>query len=1210
MKAPFLSAFVFTIDNLVTLTTIYRHPHLEICLNLKPATFAAAATLLFEDDFNRGIPGWTAVQPPGAYIDGPMRWQYDIVSGAYLENSNIYTDAAAASTSATAVMLINDTVAPAAFTYKARLVAGDDDGFGLVFGYKNPTNFFRVNFGRQSRTGFPWTGWNVDQKTNNIATNLFGAGTPDFAPSFVNRGGVPFDVTIKVDEVGKFSLTIVDEPDGAATTYNLVENQTLPASAAGKVGFMQWGQAGSTPRAFQILNPVLEPTPLALANQNQLSQWTPVITLRADGSGIAGIQPIWSLALGTNGPLGVLLENSDIAPGNDAAGQIDFPAGALVTGDTTWSNYVVKARMFSNDDDGYGLMLRYVDPTNFYRIAMRNQASATGIRRGISVQKSVNGIFEEVFFEETPQYLFPPNVPFEISAAIITNNLQILVRGNLNTTPTTFIYGPIDMSGSDGNTIPSGKPGLFSWAINRLEVDWFRVYAVDGIPIEVNSAFGEANPAVGINSFAPGTVINASVPALVEDAPGRRRRSTGWTGFGSVPGTGAGNTVTFTLDAISSISWDWVTEYRVNVTAGPGGTVSSTPEWQLANTAATVTATSNPGYIFSGWSGSSAAVTPSLNLNITQPFTLTANFKADSDNDGLADDWEMFHFGGLAETAAGNADNDTFSNAAEFQTGTNPKFAETEILPDPLTSRWENVQRDPTLPGVLIVRDFGAGFRGIWENSNDYREAFNAAANTAFIPQEQTVPNVSFEGPRIIIRTNVWNPEWINFTGSAIFSVSDNDGSCVYFRYQSESNWYRVTVNGNDPTAPWRAPFGVSVQKRFNGIFTELGQVFFIPDPSDGANSVDAGYKRFKVTVAANGSHFDIKVVGWNVGLDPAAFDPASEVTLSIDDADLANGRFGVGTWGQGGTVGGGGANATNPVDAGVLIEDVAVEVAGVKVFEETWDTIPLAAELPAGWSDPANAGVWNQSAHGSIIQLSNFAPPTTATAFTPKADADTANLVGPPVAATQYYLEARFHPFDSDGIGFVYDYVDQNNYSRAIFVSAASADGRMPRGLNVSRKSNGVWTDILAGDLAYVYTPGQPFTVQFAKNAQEHRLIAKNIDNDTGATWTWPASAGPANPAFGLAAWAEIDGHYDSLRVWSLGGTVTPTDISITSVTRNGDNLVLTISNPAGGAVNVQASPDLTPNSWTTISPNVTGPTVSVPISATEQKMFFRLSK
>lgn len=1173
-------------------------------------TFGAPATLLFEDDFNRGIPGWTAVQPPGAYIDGPMRWQYDIVSGAYLENSNIYTDAAAASTSATAVMLINDTVAPAAFTYKARLVAGDDDGFGLVFGYKDPTNFFRVNFGRQNRTGFPWTGWNVDQKTNNVATNLFGAGTPNFTPSFVNRAGIPFDVTIQLDAQNRLTLTLVDDPDGENITYPLVENQPLPTSAVGKVGFMQWGQSGGTPRAFQILNPTLEPTPLVLNDQNQLSQWSPVVTLRADGTGISGaLQPIWSLALGANGPLGVLLENSDIAPGNDASGQIDFPAGALVTGDTTWTNYVVKARMFSNDDDGYGLMLRYVDPSNFYRVAMRNQSSGTGIRRGLSVQKSVNGIFEEVFFEETPQYLFPGNVPFEISAAIITNTLHVLVRGNLNTTPTTFTYGPIDMAA--GNVIPAGKPGVFAWAINRLEVDWFRVYSVDGVPLEVNSAFGVANPPAGLNSFAAGTVINASVPALVEDAPGRRRRATGWTGFGSVPATGTGNTVTFTLDAISSISWEWLTEYRLNVSAGQGGTVNNAGEqWLTAGSPVTVTATPNAGFMFSGWSGTSASLTPSLDLTMAQPFTLTANFKPDSDNDGLADDWETLHFGGLAQTAAADADNDSVSNAIEHQRGTNPNFAETEILANPFVSRWENVQRDPALPGVLIVRDFGAGFRGIWENSNDYREAFNANANTTFIPVEQTVPNVSFEGPRIIIRTNIWNPAWNDFTGSAIFSVSDNDGSCVYFRYQSESNWYRITINGNDPTAAWRAPFGMSVQKRSNGIFTELGQTFFIPDPSDGANGIDAGYKRFKVTVAAAGSHFDVKVIGWNVLLDPPAFDPASEVTLSIDDPDHPTGRFGVGTWGQGGAVAGGGANATNPVDAGVLIEDVVVEVGGAKVFEETWDSVPLAAELPAGWTGPANAGTWNRSAHGSIIQLSNFAPATTGTVAAPKADAESANLIGPATSAGEYGLEVGFHPFDSDGIGFVYDYVDANNFSRVLFVSAATADGRVPRGLNVSRKSNGTWTDIIVGDAAFVYTPGQPFTVNFSKNAQEHRLVAKNVDNDTGAIWAWPLSASAANPAFGLASWGEVDGHYEFLRVFSLGPATNPQSISITGVTRSGDQLTLTISNPAGGSVNVQGSADLAPNSWTTVAPNVTGVTVNVPLNVSTEKMFFRLSK
>ena len=135
---------------------------------------ATQPEVLFEDDFNRGIPGWTAVQPPGNYIDGPMRWQYDIVSQAYLEQSNIYTDAPGGSTNATAVMLINDAETAGNFTYTARLKAGDDDAFGLIFGYNDPQNFYRVTFSRQDRTGeaspaFPYTSWLVDRKVDGVA---------------------------------------------------------------------------------------------------------------------------------------------------------------------------------------------------------------------------------------------------------------------------------------------------------------------------------------------------------------------------------------------------------------------------------------------------------------------------------------------------------------------------------------------------------------------------------------------------------------------------------------------------------------------------------------------------------------------------------------------------------------------------------------------------------------------------------------------------------------------------------------------------------------------------------------------------------------------------------------------------------------------------------------------------------------------------------
>lgn len=57
-----------------------------LALLVSPTREAIAdpATLLFQDDFIGGIPGWTAVQPAGGtYTDGPMLWQFDKVNTAF-----------------------------------------------------------------------------------------------------------------------------------------------------------------------------------------------------------------------------------------------------------------------------------------------------------------------------------------------------------------------------------------------------------------------------------------------------------------------------------------------------------------------------------------------------------------------------------------------------------------------------------------------------------------------------------------------------------------------------------------------------------------------------------------------------------------------------------------------------------------------------------------------------------------------------------------------------------------------------------------------------------------------------------------------------------------------------------------------------------------------------------------------------------------------
>ena len=88
------------------------------------------ADVLFSENFDAEIPGWTGVQPSGAlrYDDGPMRWTFDPVDNSISESSNLFTDAKRFSETATAPMLINDTVTGDTFTFRATMNMGDNDG--------------------------------------------------------------------------------------------------------------------------------------------------------------------------------------------------------------------------------------------------------------------------------------------------------------------------------------------------------------------------------------------------------------------------------------------------------------------------------------------------------------------------------------------------------------------------------------------------------------------------------------------------------------------------------------------------------------------------------------------------------------------------------------------------------------------------------------------------------------------------------------------------------------------------------------------------------------------------------------------------------------------------------------------------------------------------------------------------------------------------
>ena len=1176
---------------------------------------AGPATLLFQDDFNTGIPGWNVVVPAGAnWQVSPtiLCWTYDATTKAFSEHSNIYTDSATFSSSRVSTMMINATVAPTNFTYSARLTAGDDDAFGLIWGFEDETRFYRITFTRQNRgfVGWPYYGCVVDRMNNGQITDV------KIDSSFVNTAGRPFDVILKVNN-GLLSVIIVDDPLVSSLTNNWVTDLPLPTvPVSNKVGIFTWGMSGNVAgvRSFMIQNPVLSPTPLTGDPASQvLSNWSFLITPReADGSVPAGaVPPIWGVAVDANGSRGRLSENSDWTVDNIVAAYTNCPVPAAVAGDVNWSNYVYSARFFLNDDDGFGMFLRYQNETNFYRIAFRNQSTAAGgIRRGLSVQKNVNRVFDQLYSNSVAGFIPPIGGSYEVHAFVRANTLQIIGIVNPDAaSPVAATSGAIDMGASSivpGN-LNSGKIGLFSWAmftggvptLEGTEVDFVKVSQVAGEGLIVSSAFATPDPPVGLNDLPISTVVTASVASAVQTAPDIRQVNTGWSGLGSVPAIGTSNQSVFTLTSFSSITWQWQTQYLLTTNTTAGGSITNPSpaisNWVPENASVTLVAVASNGYIFTGWSGDSLlASSTSLTFPMVRPVSLTANFAPDSDGDGLPDAWEMLYFGNLtSQNDTGDPDGDGVSNLVELGLGTNPSFAETVTVTDGLSSQWTNTCRDPGLPGEVTVVDFGSGYRGAFNSDNLNRDS----ADAAFIPANNLSNNVSFQTPRLIVRSNAWNTAWgTNFSASWELSVGDNDANCFYFRYVNESNWFRVTLCGEDPLLTLtRPPINLSVQRRTNGFHSDIpltyvsGPLFAAyTDPTDGAGT-PAGFKKVRVTVSATNQNFEVRAIGWNAFLGTPGFDPTYELveTFVNDSPNVQAGRIGFAPWGEGGF--GLNTNQVNgiPIPFGAFVDNIAVRSPfsdSPVVFSENWETAALATSLPAGWTNPYAGflpleGTWVVNVDGSISQLANQGGLTTGTALDPKADADANVLLAPNQTSGNYYVQVGFHAFDNDGVGIVYDFRDTNNYSRVMFRQEATFATDVPPGLSVSRKSGGVWTDITAGDPSFLYTPGRPFEVTLANNNGDYNLAVRDLENPAAAAtrWHWTGPSSAAANRFGVTTWFSANAHVLYARASALPTIAPAVPFKITNISRSGGNVVLDISKPGGSSYHVLRAASVT---------------------------------
>ncbi|TFH17976.1 MAG: DUF2341 domain-containing protein [Lentisphaerales bacterium] len=155
-------------------------------------------------------------------------------------------------------------------------------------------------------------------------------------------------------------------------------------------------------------------------------------------------------------------------------------------------------------------------------------------------------------------------------------------------------------------------------------------FAINTNSLDVLSQQGLPNPAVGTTWYTEGTLVDASVDSPVVIGAETQYVCLGWSGTGDVPVSGGGTNTSFVISNNSAITWLWQTNYWLDSTAGPNGSVDVPSGWYETGSNFTIYATASNGYSFLAWSGDTNGCTiigPQLIVTMDQPRSVTADFE-------------------------------------------------------------------------------------------------------------------------------------------------------------------------------------------------------------------------------------------------------------------------------------------------------------------------------------------------------------------------------------------------------------------------------------------------------------------------------------------------------------------------------------------------------------------------------------------------------
>jgi len=151
--------------------------------------------------------------------------------------------------------------------------------------------------------------------------------------------------------------------------------------------------------------------------------------------------------------------------------------------------------------------------------------------------------------------------------------------------------------------------------------------------LTVSSARDSPTPVSGW--FDSGLSITESVTSPFSGGTGIQYVCTGWAGSGSVPSSGSISSVTFTINAASTITWGWKTQYYLTVSSAYDSPTPVSGWFDSSSITASVTSptagSAGTQYVCIGWTGTgsvpSSGGSSTVTFTITAPSSITWNWK-------------------------------------------------------------------------------------------------------------------------------------------------------------------------------------------------------------------------------------------------------------------------------------------------------------------------------------------------------------------------------------------------------------------------------------------------------------------------------------------------------------------------------------------------------------------------------------------------------